>query len=338
MTRSEMMRRGRFAPTPSGFLHIGNALTALLAWLQMRAVGGQFLLRIEDVDEGRSRQEFARQMVDELRWLGIDWDEGPDVGGPVGPYEQRARTSLYAAAFRELERNGYLYPCFCSRADLAQVAATMNVSFAEPVYPGTCRQLTKAQRSKLLAQKSPSMRFSFAASDMGVSDTGASDIGSMVRFLDLVQGSQAVSPSSLGDFVVRRADGLFAYQLAVVVDDAAMGVTDVLRGADLLISTPRQLALYRALGQAPPTFGHVPLVVDADGNKLSKRNRSITLAYLRQSGIPAERVVGVLGFLAGLLDEPMDAQPKDLVERFDVARLPRQPIRFTKACEAMLGI
>ncbi|WP_067618678.1 tRNA glutamyl-Q(34) synthetase GluQRS [Alicyclobacillus acidiphilus] len=319
------MRRGRFAPTPSGQLHLGNALTALLAWLHMRAVGGQLILRVEDIDVARCRTEYALQMMDELRWLGLDWDEGPDVGGPCGPYEQSRRTSLYEEAIRILEQAGRLYPCFCSRAELLQVASAPHNVLGEPRYPGTCRALTDVERMARRRAKEPSLRFRV-------------DDQAVASFVDLVYGQQRVPLSDVGDFVVRRADGLFAYQLAVVVDDAAMGVTDVLRGADLLSSTPRQLTIYQAFGWPEPTFVHVPLVVDRDGQKLSKRDRSITLAYLRSSGVPASRVVGVLAFLAGLCDKPVELSPGELISRFDVKRLPNQPIRLTEECESMLAM
>jgi glutamyl-tRNA synthetase len=309
--------RGRFAPTPSGQLHIGNALTALLAWLQIRRADGVFVLRMEDIDKPRSRPELAAQILDDLRWLGIDWDEGPDVGGPYGPYRQSERESLYRAALKRLGRDGFLYPCFCSRARLQAIASAPHGLSAEgPVYPGTCRHLTEAERAERSAVKTPSLRF--AMPDRPIS------------FNDLVMGPQTFPPHSGGDFVVERADGIIAYQLAVVVDDAAMQISHVLRGADLLDSTPRQLLLYEALGLPAPRFAHVPLLYGPDGQRLSKRHRGLALASLRASGMAPEKLVGCLAWLCGLRDQPDPARPVDLVPEFDLAKLRREPIRLSE--------
>jgi len=315
------MRRGRFAPTPSGQLHIGNAWTALLAWLQMRHVGGEFVLRIEDLDKPRSRPEYAAQILDDLRWLGIDWDEGPDVGGPHAPYEQSARDEWYAAAMERLTREGWLYPCYCSRAELMAIAsAPHGLSSEGPAYPGSCRHLTPEERAKRQEAKMPSVRF--AMPDRAVA------------FDDLVMGAQAFPARSGGDFVVKRADGIIGYQLAVVVDDAAMGITDVLRGMDLLDSTPRQILLFAALGLPVPQFAHVPLLYGPDGQRLSKRHGSVTIAGMRAAGTSAEEVVGCLAFLSGLQDRLEPVKAADLIADFDLGKVPREPVIVS---EEMLG-
>lgn len=298
-----MTRRGRFAPTPSGLLHIGNAFAALAAWLQMRQAGGEFVLRVEDIDTARSRSDLAALQLEDLRWLGIDWDEGPDVGGPYAPYVQSERLPLYEEALRRLEEAGRLYPCYCSRSDLARIAsAPHGLSSEGGAYPGLCRHLTEEERAARAAAKQPAMRFLMD--------------GGPVSFRDGGFGETTFAGDAIGDFVVKRADGLFSYQLAVVVDDAAMGITDVLRGADLLDSTPRQLALYEALGLTPPSFTHVPLIADENGLRLSKRDRSITLDSLREAGNRPEALVGAFARAAGWIDRPEPIAARELIPLF----------------------
>ncbi|KIL41415.1 glutamyl-Q tRNA(Asp) ligase [Gordoniibacillus kamchatkensis] len=311
------MKRGRFAPTPSGQLHLGNARTALLAWLDMRSQGGQMVLRMEDIDKPRSRPELAAQIMDDLRWLGLDWDEGPDVAGPYVPYVQSGREELYEDAFARLLADGRLYPCYCSRAELLSMAsAPHGIASEGPVYPGTCRSLSAAERERRAAAKKPSYRFAMPAHGF--------------HYNDAVCGRQYAPPGAGGDFVVRRADGIIGYQLAVVVDDAAMGITDVLRGHDLLDSTPRQLALYEALGLPAPRFAHVPLVLAADGERLAKRHGSaFSLAALRAAGTAPERVVGALAFLCGLIDKLQPVPARELTAGFTLALVPREPVRLT---------
>lgn len=303
-----MIRKGRFAPTPSGLLHIGNAFAALAAWLQMRQAGGVFALRIEDVDKPRSRPAYAEQIVSDLRWLGLDWEEGPDVGGPAGPYVQSLREPLYEAALRELQAAGRLYPCFCSRSELAAIGSAPHGLAAEgAAYPGFCRSLTAGERKQRSAKKPPAWRFIIPDHPL--------------PFRDALTGAPAVEDGRhSGDFVVKRADGMYSYQLAVTVDDATMGITDVLRGADLTDSTPRQLALYEALRLRPPAYAHVPLLCGADGERLSKRDRSLTLASLREAGIPAERLIGVLAYMSGWIDVPESVSVRELIPAFAPVR------------------
>lgn len=305
--------RGRFAPTPSGLMHIGNARTALLSWLQIRSRGGEFILRMEDIDLPRSKPHFARQILEDLRWLGLDWDEGPDTGGPFGPYTQSERLGLYESALRRLEREGRLYPCYCSRAELLAVASAPHGLESEgPQYPGTCRYLSPEERLERARVKTPSLRFR-------VPDEP-------VIFRDAAAGRQTAPAGAGGDFIVRRADGIISYQLAVVVDDAAMMVTDVLRGSDLLDSTPRQLYLYDALGLAPPRFAHVPLLCGSDGRRLAKRHGAVSLRAIRQAGTQPEKVIGFLAYWSGLLERPEPVKAAELAAHFNLEHVPREAV------------
>ncbi|MGL5513099.1 MAG: tRNA glutamyl-Q(34) synthetase GluQRS, partial [Sporomusa sp.] len=249
--------RGRFAPSPTGEIHLGNVWTALLAWLQVRSAGGCMVLRMEDLDPERSRQEYAVRLMADMTWLGLDWDEGPDIGGQYAPYNQAQRRDLYQQALVCLEKAGLVYPCYCTRAELA--ASAPHTGENERVYLGTCR--LKAAVDDCKACRRPALRLAVPAGEYSFTDMHAGFV------------CQDVS-RDVGDFVIRRSDGVHAYQLAVVVDDAAMGITHVVRGHDLLNSTPRQLLLYRLLGLQAPVFTHVPLLVDSAGCRLSKRQRS----------------------------------------------------------------
>ncbi|MGE5589400.1 MAG: tRNA glutamyl-Q(34) synthetase GluQRS, partial [Bacillota bacterium] len=297
--------RGRYAPSPTGRLHLGNARTALLAWLHVRSQGGRFVLRVEDLDRQRSSAEAASALLEDLRWLGLDWDEGPDVGGPFGPYTQSERQGLYESALGHLRDQGLLYPCYCSRAelrsDLAHVAGAPHPGEEGPPYAGTCRGLTPAERAaREVAGRRPSWRFLASPGTVCYNDGLAGRVCQDVA-------------ASVGDFVVQRADGVVAYQLAVVVDDAAMGITNVLRGADLVSSTPRQLLLYQALGLTPPAFAHAPLLYGPDGARLSKRHGDTSLAMLRATGIPPAVVTGYLAWLSGLVPRGTAVPPHALV-------------------------
>ncbi|MBB6730276.1 tRNA glutamyl-Q(34) synthetase GluQRS [Cohnella zeiphila] len=309
--------RGRFAPTPSGRLHLGNALSALLAWLQIRAESGEMILRLEDLDRARCKPAYAAQLLEDMRWLGLDWEEGPDAGGPWAPYEQSLRSERYEEALGILKREGHLYECFCSRADLLSAASAPHGLASEGAgCAGECRRLTEAQKAERAAKKSPALRF--AMPDRAF------------PFADGIAGTVVFPAGAGGDFVVRRADGVIGYQLAVVVDDIAMRVTDVLRGWDLLDSTPRQLALYEALGAAPPRFAHGPLLLGPDGSRLSKRHGSVSLAELREQGLPAERIVGWLAAASGLIEIATDASPRELVAVWRPERVKREAVRLNE--------
>lgn len=289
--------RQRFAPSPSGRLHLGNARSALLGWLQARAAGGEFLLRIEDLDPDRTSAEAIDGIYEDLGWLGLDWD------GPV--LKQSDRSAAYAAALSTLEAAGRIYPCWCSRAEISRAASAPHLGEDGPRYPGTC-----AHGASPKADRAPALRFRVAPGE--------------TAFADEVHGRFALDVhAAVGDFVVRRADGVASYQLAVVVDDAAQGVTDVLRGDDLLSSTPRQLQLYQALKLPPPRFAHVPLLVDWEGKRLSKREGGLTVAALRAAGRTPEEVVGWLARWSGLGNgEPVKAS--ELVSGFSLSRVTRE--------------
>ena len=310
--------RGRYAPSPTGEIHLGNASSALCAWLSIRARGGAFVMRMEDLDSGRSRPGLAGQILDDLRWLGLDWDEGCGEPGDYGPYVQSELLDRYAAAFERLRAAGRLYPCFCSRKDIAAAASAPQsdgvASPGERLYPGTCRNLDPAEvQRRLDAGRRHAWRIRV-------------DEAERPDFDDLVCGpwDGAVQPPP-GDFVVRRSDGAFAYQLAVVADDAAMAMDEVVRGNDLLSSTPKQLVLYRGLGLPEPAFGHVPLLVDGEGVRLSKRQQGITLRELRERGLTAERLVGYLARLLGLRENAQPIPAADLVDGFTLGSLAGTP-------------
>lgn len=304
--------RGRFAPSPTGDLHLGNARTALLAWLQIRSQGGVFVLRVEDLDPGRSRAEYIDTQLDDLRWLGLDWDEGPDVGGDFGPYLQSERHPLYERALDQLAEQGRLFECYCSRKEIAAAASAPHDGDEGPVYPGTCRQLSPEERERKSSRRDDALR-------MDVPDEA-------VEFDDLVAGPQQFRPiDETGAFVVRRKDRVAAYQLAVTVDDAAMGITDVLRGADLLSSTARQILIYRALGLIEPNWAHVPLMLGADGQRLSKRHGDVNLGDLRERGVAPERVVGWLAWTAGLMRKDGSAGARSLVKDFHLSMVKPHP-------------
>lgn len=314
--------RGRFAPTPSGSMHVGNALAALLAWLQIRKLGGTFILRIEDIDTARSRPYYTEQLIRELKWLGLDWDEGPEEGGPAGPYIQSERLRLYEEALQVLMTKDLLFPCYCSRADILSAAsAPHGLSSEGPVYPGTCRGLTAEERIHKGKHKQPSLRFKTP--------------DRIIAFHDGIAGLIRMKTGDGGDFIVKRADGMFSYQLAVVVDDAMMGVTDILRGADLLDSTPRQLLLYEALGWTAPHFAHFPLLVNEDGRRLAKRSQGLSLSDLRRAGVSPERITGWLAYASGLLGKPESCRPAELISHFDLAAITKSPIVLN---DAMLGL
>ncbi|GAC1454803.1 MAG: tRNA glutamyl-Q(34) synthetase GluQRS [Ktedonobacteraceae bacterium] len=298
--------RGRYAPSPTGTLHMGNLRTALLAWLFARTQHGQFVLRIEDLDQPRVRLDATQQMLDDLHWLGLDWDEGPDCGGLYAPYTQSERLASYQHYLRQLQDADLVYPCYCSRAEVAHAASAPQQGADDgPRYPGTCRHLTEAQRRGYEASgRRPSLRFRV-------------DDSRIVIFTDLIVGSitQQVQ-QAVGDFIVYRADGIFAYQFAVVVDDALMHINQVVRGSDLLTSTARQMLLYEALRFPVPTFAHVPLLVDAQGRRLSKRIRSMGLDPLRDKGMTPEQVVGELAASYGLVEKSSVISAKELAQHY----------------------
>lgn len=320
--------RGRLAPSPTGALHLGNARSFMIAWLSARKQGGGVVLRMEDLDHPKNKPGAATAAVEDLRWLGFDWDEGPDIGGPYAPYTQTARTALYAQALARLQAQGLVYPCVCTRRD---VEAGQSAPHTEEglYYPGTCRGLFsdyEAARRTLPEGRLPAWRFRVPEDET-------------VRFEDGFCGStsQEVSAHS-GDFVLARDARGAGYMLAVVVDDAAMGITEVVRGDDLLSATPRQLLLYRALGLRSPAFVHVPLVVSEDGRRLAKRHGDTRISAFREAGLPREKIIGLLAWWCGWAAWGECLTLREVLPRFDMRTLPHEPVVLTARVREELGI
>ncbi|MHB8523641.1 MAG: tRNA glutamyl-Q(34) synthetase GluQRS [Limisphaerales bacterium] len=278
--------RGRLAPSPTGYLHLGHARTFWTAQERARARGGALVLRNEDLDRARCRPEFVDAMIEDLRWFGFEWHEGPDCGGPFGPYRQSERFARYRSARQELGDRGFIYPCICSRKDVQLAVSAPNAGDDEPIYPGTCRN---NRQSPIANRQRPDRDRRPPAANRQWNWRFRVPDGETISFVDGAQGAQQfVAGKDFGDFVVWRGDDVPAYQLAVVVDDAAMQITEVVRGADLLSSTARQVLLYRALGFEPPAFYHCPLMTDGKGVRLAKRHDALSLRALRAQGVAAE--------------------------------------------------
>ncbi|MCY0876587.1 MAG: tRNA glutamyl-Q(34) synthetase GluQRS [Firmicutes bacterium] len=319
------IRRGRFAPTPSGHMHLGNAMTALLVWLQMRSCKGTVILRIEDLDQARAKEAYRTMILEDLQWLGLDFDEGPEIGGAFSPYVQSLRSDSYERALEKLQNKGLLYPCFCSRADLASLGhAPHGLASEGAAYPGTCSALSQSEIAQRRQIKTPSWRFR-----LPITKTVWRDGGVGVCHYDANFG---------GDFIVRRADGVISYQLAVVVDDAAMAITDVLRGRDLVDSTPRQLALSEALELPVPRFTHVPLVIAHDGQRLAKRDHALSLGALRAKKISAEAVIGCLAQICGLQPDCTPVKAQDLIPLYNKIDFRQNAWRMSEAVVRRLSL
>lgn len=295
------MVAGRFAPSPSGRMHLGNALSALLAWLSAKSKGGEIVLRIEDLDPARSRAVYAEGIMDDFRWLGLRWDRRSE--------DQSLRGEVYNEALEQLRDMGMVYPCYCSRGEL-HAASAPHASDGRVIYGGTCRNLTEEERS--LKTKRPAFRLIMPEET--------------VSFQDGLQGYfEMPLQQELGDIIVRRADGVAAYQLAVVVDDAASGITEVVRGRDLLTSTPAQIYLYRLLGLSVPEFYHVPMLLATDGRRLSKRDGDLDFSALRKK-YGSEEVIGLLASLCGLIPRWEKISAKELVSEFSWDKVQKEDI------------
>ncbi len=303
---------GRFAPTPSGRLHLGNLLCALLAYLSVRSRDGRFLLRIEDVDVPRCPRRLAAQCIEDLLWLGITWDEPP--------LYQSERTAIYEDAFARLEDMGLVYPCFCTRAQL-HAALAPNLGDREPVYAGTCAHLSPDEIAERSKTRSPAMRVRVPDED--------------VTFTDGLYGIVTENLArDCGDFIIRRSDGLFGYQLAVVVDDALTGVTEIVRGRDILTATPRQLFLQRALGYPAPSYVHIPLLTDSEGRRLAKRDKDLDLSVLSKR-FTREDILGLLAHACGLLPDWHPVTMDALIRDFSWERVAREDARLSPALTRM---
>lgn len=309
----------RFAPSPTGELHLGNLRTALFNALLARRSGGHFLLRIEDTDQARSRVEHIRALETDLSWLGLLWQEGPEVGGAAGPYLQSERAAVYAGYFARLEADDHAYPCFCSQQELSVARKVQQASGRPPRYAGTCAKLTAAERAARLAKGiQPTLRFR-------VHD------GRTIEFEDLVRGAQRFVSDDIGDFVIRRADGSAAFFFCNALDDALMGVTHVLRGEDHLANTPRQLLLLEVLGLPQPHYGHIALIVGDDGSPLSKRHGSTSIRALREAGILPLALTNHLARLGHTYEADGFMDLDQLAQGFDPVRLGKSPARHDPA-------
>ena len=304
---------GRFAPSPSGRMHLGNMFTALMSWLSARKSGLRWILRIEDLDPQRSKREHALWIEDDLEWLGLDRDEGGLADeGECGPYSQSLRHGIYAEMLGRLDATGLTYPCICTRSDIMATQAP-HQSDGRVIYGGRCRPAVMPHDAAMEWPERPH------ATRLWTGDA-------VMTFDDAVFGRQrVVLADECGDFVLRRADGAWAYQLAVVVDDALMGVTEVVRGSDLLLSTGQQLYMYGLLGLEAPRYAHVPLVCNAEGRRLSKRDGSLSMEALRRRHKP-EEIVGLLAHMANLIDAPVSCGPEELTELFDWSKLGRENV------------
>jgi len=317
--------RVRFAPSPTGRLHLGGARTALFNWLLARKTGGSFVLRIEDTDFSRGDPSLEASMMEDLRWLGLLWDEGPDVGGPYGPYRQSERGFVYNSFLEELRGKGLVYRCFCSEAELEEERRRRLLEGLPPRYGGRCARLSEEEADRLAAQRPFAWRFRVR--------------GGLCSFVDLVRGEISFRGEELGDFVVVRSDGRPTYNFAAVCDDIAMRITHVVRGEDHLPNTPRQILLYEALGSVPPAFAHLPLVVDRDGRKLSKRDEALSVSSLREMGFLPEAVLNALVLLGW---QPPSGEERvlkleDMVRLFDLSRVSPSPSTFDLATLSRLN-
>ena len=287
--------KGRFAPSPTGYIHLGNVWIALLSYISTRQQKGTYVVRMEDIDLQRSKRELGEALLDDLEWLGFEWDEGPRIGGSESTYWQSERQEYYANILECLALEKLIYPCFCNRARLQSIASAPHVGEVVHRYDGHCRHIDEKEVKILSAEKDPSLRLSIDSCD--------------IEFTDRWQGVQHIHlEGELDDYVLRRGDGMYAYNLAVVLDDIAMGITEVIRGDDLLDTTGQQIYLYKTLQQClhsknikVPSYGHAPLLIDSEGHRLSKRQKSITIRELRDNQWAANRIIGELAIAGGLV-------------------------------------
>lgn len=322
----------RLAPSPTGALHLGNARTFLINWLRARSQRGRLILRMEDLDHPKVKPWAVQQTYEDLAWLGLDWDEGPVPAPGHAPlpaeeatqYVQSARQDHYRKAFETLRTKGLAYPCTCSRKDI-EAAQSAPHAGEDLVYPGTCRDRYHDEaQAEAESGRAPAWRFCMPRK--------------ISMFLDGFHGMQKAPLWEMGDVVVAKSGGEAAYQLAVVVDDAAMGITEVVRADDLLMSTHKQLALYMALGLNPPAFLHVPLVTGPDGRRLAKRHGDTRISHIRDAGTPPERVVGCLAHSCGWAEWGEEITTRDLLERFDLSTIDKNPVIVDDRVKGFLGV
>ena len=300
--------RVRFAPSPTGELHVGNARTALFNWMFARHFGGDFILRIEDTDESRSALSYQVNLIDDLKWLGMDWDEGPQKEGPYGPYKQSQRLNIYKEHLQKLIAAGLVYPCYCTEGELEDERQALILSKRMPRYMGKCRNLTPAECKAREAQgRKPSYRFKVPQLT--------------VEFNDLIRGAMKFEGEAIGDFIIVRSNGMPAYNFAAVIDDHLMAITHVIRGEDHLSNTALQIMIYRAFGFAPPTFAHHSLILGKDRSKLSKRHGSVSVGEFRKQGILPEALVNYLGLLGSSFTEGREVLSREeMIAAFSLTR------------------
>jgi glutamyl-tRNA synthetase len=308
--------RTRFAPAPSGSIHVGNARTALFSWLTARHEGGEFVLRVEDTDASRVTEEAVHGLIESLRWLGIDWDEGPDVGGPHAPYRQSQRIDRYHEYARRLVEHGYAYRCYCTREELEERRKAAVATGRAPGYDGRCRNLSHAERAAFESEGRPfALRFAMPGQDFIVHD--------------LVKGEVHFAAPDLKDFVMLRSDGTPTFLLAVAVDDWLMGITHVIRGDDLLSAAPRNIAVIEALGGTPPVYAHLPQVLGGDGKPLSKRHGSTSVEAFREQGFLPEALMNYLALLGWSKDERTTFLTREeLIASFELSHVSHNPAAF----------
>lgn len=304
-----MSPHGRLAPSPTGLLHLGNAWSFWMAWLDTRSRNGRLTLRMEDIDPDRAKPAFAQAVRHDLQWLGLTWDEETPP--------QSARSAAYEKILADLKARGFTYPCYCTRKELRTLAGAPQIGDAGAPYPGVCRNLSVHERQAFEAQgRKSSLRLICPPDEVW-------------QFTDRVAGPLSMTLADCGgDFALRRSDGVYAYQLAVVADDIAAGIDSVVRGGDILSSAPRQLYLYSLLGKTPPQYAHLPLVCDYQGERLAKRHQSLTLAALREAGVRPETILGALFHFGGLSDAFRPLSPGGPIDRFTMQSIPNRPIKL----------
>lgn len=310
--------RGRFAPSPTGYMHLGNAWSFLVCWLAARKTQGTLVFRIEDIDPDRSKPEFVAGLVEDFSWLGLDWDEGAGKQGAFGPYTQSESTGIYEQVVEALQKDGLVYPCYCTRKELRSLASAPHKGDYGSAYPEICLNLSDVERREFESQgRRSSMRLHC--------DKDA------IRFFDVLHGDCCMSWKDCGgDFPIRRSDGVFAYQLAVVVDDIRQGITQIVRGEDILHCTPRQVYLYELLGCTPPEYIHLPLVIDHEGERLAKRHGHFELRKMREQGISAEAVLGYIAYLGGLQPTCSCIDVHGLLNEFSIDKINTHPLKLEK--------
>jgi len=312
--------RVRFAPSPTGYLHLGNARTALFNYIFARHEGGKLILRIEDTDKERSKKEYEEMLIDDLKWLGINWDEGPDIGGEYGPYRQSERFHIYNEYLEKLKETGHVYKCYCTPEELEEERKKALAEGRPPRYSGKCRNLTEEERKQLEEQGRPYV-WRFKVPD-----------GKVITFEDLIKGIIEINVDEFGDFVIVRSDGSPVYNFVVVIDDALMKISHVIRGEDHLSNTPKQILIYEALGFNVPKFAHLPIILGEDRSKLSKRHGAVSLRAFRDDGYISEAMFNGLALLGWHPKKDTEVVlPEEIIKEFDIKDIHNAPAVFDRA-------